>query len=494
MHDDFTGPPVRWFVGGLPEIASLSIHKAYEMWAQDYAEDGVFKVFWGGKPHVVVASSELTNKMLTCTSDKFCPLVAGSRQDQEFIDNHMLVLSGEAWKERRIPFNQFLFNTEKLRAYFPTMLEIVKKHVDTLGKHCGSKESFDIWRSFQSLTLDIILTVSSGLEVNSLQNLAKGSCEDKPTQDNSLGEILVRAMRDDIESFDVDTGMKLLYLFPDLRWFAELVNRFVQSEKGKKGLQARAVMTDAFGRLVDGICCLEGDQNVNGDEKIDQESFIAAVSTYGKDKPRMWAIVQTYMFNIAGFETTANALGYTCHLLASNPDKQRRVLEEIEAFGREREPSFEDLEKLPYLQACFAESLRLLPPAPFTLRRAPQDIMFGKYKVPEGTWMHNMSWITHQSPEYWTDPSTFSPERFLSLDSGNLMFSQKQEAYFPFGGGGRKCPGYKFAQQEAILMLLSLLQRYRIDLPQNGDNDLKLHVDVTLSPRGSGVQVLLEEW
>lgn len=74
-------------------------------------------------------------------------------------------------------------------------------------------------------------------------------------------------------------------------------------------------------------------------------------------------------------------VGFTSFLLAhpDNRDKQEKLLAEIDAFGRDRIPTLEDLDTLPYLDAVFKESLRLYPPAYLTTREAEEDFfMDGK--------------------------------------------------------------------------------------------------------------------
>lgn len=69
--------------------------------------------------------------------------------------------------------------------------------------------------------------------------------------------------------------------------------------------------------------------------------------------------------------------GFTSFLLGhpDNKDKQDKLLAEIDTFGRDRVPSLEDLETLPYLDAVFKEALRLYPPAYLTTREAEEDFI-----------------------------------------------------------------------------------------------------------------------
>jgi cytochrome P450 len=63
-------------------------------------------------------------------------------------------------------------------------------------------------------------------------------------------------------------------------------------------------------------------------------------------------------------------------------------------------------------------------------------------------------------------------------------------AYFPFGDGARICIGNYFAMMEAVLVLTTIAQRYRLELAP--DFKLALLPSVTLRPK-RGVKVVLRE-
>ena len=69
-----------------------------------------------------------------------------------------------------------------------------------------------------------------------------------------------------------------------------------------------------------------------------------------------------FKFQCAGYETTSTAISYALYELARNPEVQRKLQAEVDAFGRERQPSFDDLSSFPYAEAVFHESMRLHPP------------------------------------------------------------------------------------------------------------------------------------
>ncbi len=67
--------------------------------------------------------------------------------------------------------------------------------------------------------------------------------------------------------------------------------------------------------------------------------------------------------------------------------------------------------------------------------------------------------MTHRLPALWPEPERFDPDRWTQPDVPPHPF-----AFFPFGGGARKCVGEAFAQLEATLVLTRIAQRTRLEL------------------------------
>ena len=85
------------------------------------------------------------------------------------------------------------------------------------------------------------------------------------------------------------------------------------------------------------------------------------------------ARVQAYVMILAGYETTANALGCTLNLLAANPGAQDRLAAEGDAgLGASAHAGYQDLERMPYMDACLREGLRC-DTLMQTLKRDPEN-------------------------------------------------------------------------------------------------------------------------
>lgn len=62
------------------------------------------------------------------------------------------------------------------------------------------------------------------------------------------------------------------------------------------------------------------------------------------------------------------------------------------------------------------------------------------YTIPDGSLIVIPMVQVHKLPEYWENPDTFNPERFLSKEQKNLPPC----VYMPFGYGRRNCIGINF--------------------------------------------------
>ena len=161
-------------------------------------------------------------------------------------------------------------------------------------------------------------------------------------------------------------------------------------------------------------------------------------------------------FLAAGHETTAIALVWTFYLLSRYPQVRIKLQDEIRSVLAGREPTFDDLARLPYLDWVLSESMRLYPPAWMQMRFVAKESELDGVGLPVGTLLILSQWVIHRLPDIWQDPDLFKPERW-DPENGELI---PPGAYFPFGGGPRTCIGMPLAQLEARIILASILQRY----------------------------------
>jgi cytochrome P450 len=188
---------------------------------------------------------------------------------------------------------------------------------------------------------------------------------------------------------------------------------------------------------------------------------------------------------LAGHETTANALTWTWHLLAQNPEAEVRLHEELDRVLDGRDPGVADLPRLRYTEMVLSESMRLFPPAWILGRRAIVDHDLGGYRIPAGSIVLLSQWITHRDARFFPDPLRFDPQRFTP----EAQASRRKFSYFPFGGGPRVCIGEGFAWMEGVLVLATIARRWRF-LPVDGIPVMPAAM-ITLRPK-SGLPMRIE--
>lgn len=186
---------------------------------------------------------------------------------------------------------------------------------------------------------------------------------------------------------------------------------------------------------------------------------------------------QGIVFFIAGYDTTHATFDHALYYLAKYPNWQERLFQELDPVRDEL--NYEKFKHLPILNALINETLRLNPPLTVVNREAAEDcqLLDTGINVPKNTSISFEPYVIHRNPEYFEDPLSFKPERFL--DNPNL---ESHFAFMPFGVGPRLCIGMRFAQTELRLGLVKFVLNYRITV----DPDFKLEYfngSILMSPK-----------
>jgi cytochrome P450 len=181
---------------------------------------------------------------------------------------------------------------------------------------------------------------------------------------------------------------------------------------------------------------------------------------------------------LAGHETTALALTWAWYLLARNPEAEERLAAELSEVLGGRAPRAEDLPRLRYAEWVVKESMRLYPPAWGVGRESVRECEVGGYRVSARVQVFAFPWVVQRDPRWFADPHAFRPERWGDESISRLP----RYAYFPFGGGPRRCIGEGFAMMEAVLVLATIAQRFRLRLAS--EDPVELVPAMSLRPKG----------
>ncbi|KAF9641129.1 putative cytochrome p450 protein [Lasiodiplodia theobromae] len=169
---------------------------------------------------------------------------------------------------------------------------------------------------------------------------------------------------------------------------------------------------------------------------------------------------QMVTFLIAGHETTSGTLSYLFYNLLKNPEKLHKAQQEVDAVLGDDAIAVKHLDKLKYVDACLKETLRLNGPIGQVQRRAKHDtVLGGRYQISaDHAIVINLRGL-HSDPAVWgEDAAEFKPERMLHMDK------LPPDAWKPFGIGMRSCIGRAFAEQEMLINVALILQRFQVEM------------------------------
>ena len=358
----------------------------------------------------------------------------------------LLTSEGEFWKRQR-KLVQPAFHQERIAAY----AEIMIGYTERMLSSWKDGQTLDIHEAMMRLTLGIVAKTLFDADVS----------HEAEDVDAALSFLMGKFMR--------QAG--LAFLLPT--WIPMPTSRLLQG---------------AVGRLDKVIYCIIEQRRTNGQMAGDLLSALLQVRDEEgagmTDRQLHDEIMTRFM---AGHETTANALSWTWLLLGQNPEAERKLVEELQCMLRGRTPTPADLPRLVYTDMVLRESIRLYPPVWVIGRRAFAPFRLGEFELPAKTNVLISQFMMHRDARYFPEPERFDPDRWKSNDPRSS--SLPRFAYFPFGGGPRVCLGAGFAMMEAVLLLATIAQRFRIQpIPAES---VKMMPTVTLRPK-RGIRVTLK--
>lgn len=180
-------------------------------------------------------------------------------------------------------------------------------------------------------------------------------------------------------------------------------------------------------------------------------------STWSDDE----IISQAFVFFLAGFDTTMWVLTAVTYELALHPEVQQRLINEIDQNSNANGITYDELNKMKYLDMVVMEVLRIHSPAVLIDRLCSKTFHLTDGEgvdviIEKGDHIWIPIYCFHHNPNYFAEPERFDPERFNDENSKNIV----QAHFVPFGIGPRACIGSRFAIMEVKLIIYSMLKQF----------------------------------
>ncbi|HVY55955.1 MAG TPA: cytochrome P450, partial [Thermodesulfobacteriota bacterium] len=323
-------------------------------------------------------------------------------------------------RQRRII--QPVFHYKRIKTYGDVMAHFGSR----TGEGWRDGDTVDIHREMSRLTLSVVSKTLFDADVE------------------SESDEIVGALNDLVKLFP-------RFLFP----FSELLD-YLPLPGNKKGTEAVKRLDSIIYRLIE-------ERRTGAGSKDDLLSMLLEATDEegdGKGMSDTQVRDEAITLFLAGQETMANSLTWTWYLLSQNPIAESKLHDEIDTVLRGRPPSTDDLGKLHYTHCVFKEALRIYPAAWTLARRAVTDYEAAGYTIPAGSDIYMSQYVIHRDARFFPNPLEFRPERWDTEDDQGLP----KFAYFPFGGGPRRCIGEPFAWMEGVLLLASIASRWKMRL------------------------------
>lgn len=433
------GPKGHLLVGNLPEMRRQPLEFMTEC-ARLYGDVTYMRVV--DRDVYLLNHPDLIEEVLVTNNRNFIkPQLL--KDAGEVLGNGLLTSDGEFWlRQRRLA--QPAFHRDRIATYATLMTEFTRETLD--GWHDG--ETRDLHEDMMALTLNIVAQALFGADVS-----------DKTEEVGAALEVSLQRFVDRM-SF-----MRILDPLPLPRNIRFREKKRVLDRIIYDIIESRRSGNEDRGDL---LSMLLHAQDEDGSRMTDEQLRDEVVTLF-----------------LAGHETTAVSLVWTWHLLSDHPEVVQRLEAELDQISGDRMPLLEDLPRLTYTEMIIRESMRLYPPAWRVGREALEECEVGGYLIPKGAQVVMSQWLMHRDERYFDAPLEFRPERW----EGDLAKRLPKFAYFPFGGGPRRCIGDSFAMMEATLLLASIAREYR--LHRVPDQTVALWPSITLRPK-HGLKMTLE--
>jgi cytochrome P450 len=398
-----------------------------------------------GVPACFVNRPDYIESVLVTQSNNFVKS-KDYRAMRRVLGNGLLLSEGEFWRRQR-KLIQPAFHQERIAAY----ADIMTGHTQRMLASWSDGQTLDIHAAMIHLTLGIVAKTLFDADVSR-------------------------------EAEDVDAALSILMgKFLRQAGLALLLPAWVP-------LPTSRLLKRAVGRLDKVIYGIIEERRASGQMSGDLLSVFLQIQDdegVGMTDRQLHDEIMTLF--LAGHETTANVLSWTWFLLGQNPEVEEKLIQELGRVLGGRVPTPADLPQLVYSDMVLRESMRLYPPVWVIGRRALAPFRLGEYELPADTNVLISQLILHKDPRYFPEPLAFNPDRWRANDP--RAASLPRFAYFPFGGGPRVCIGAGFAMMEAVLLLATIAQQFRIQIAPG--QTVKMQPTVTLRPR-NGIPVTLK--
>jgi cytochrome P450 len=433
--------------------------KSYEMWIdmfEKWCGPGRYTVEAGVGERVILTAEPENIKAILATQFKDYGKGEQFRKDwHTFLGNGIFTTDGQLWhNSRQLIRPQFV--KDRL-----SDIDIFEQHTQILISKIAQSEEID--------TLDMMFRYTLDAATHFLLGQSVGSLDEPQTV---FADAFYNAQR--VQGYVPKLG-PMNWLLPRKQM------GFYDSIK---------IIDDFVSTFIDKALALSPEELEKKTSHDEGYTFLHAIAGYTRDRKVLRDQLVSVL--LAGRDTTACTLSWVIYHLSIDPTITAKLRQEIlQTVGTDRQPTYDDLKNMKYLQHILNETLRLYPVVPFNVRMSLKDTTLPTGGGPDGTqpigilagtpigystlvMQRRADLYPSPSPSF-PPPSEFAPDRWNS-------WTPKSWTYVPFNGGPRICIGQQFALTEMGYTLVRLFQRFETVENRMGGVEPGMHADIVLQP------------
>jgi len=376
----------------------------------------------GMPPGVILSDPEAIRDLLTADDEAVVAGESNASLLEPILGRHsLLVLDGARHlRQRRLMLPPF--HGERMHVYGRIMCEITEQVMSQwpVGR------PFPIQHEMQRITLEVILRAVFGVDDDAQRKRLRGAILRFLAFADGPGAAVIA-----IRAAQVDLGR--LTPWGRFVYHRREIHRQILAAIAHRRAAGTAGRDDVLSMLIDARD--EDGAPMSDDELLDQ----------------------LFTLLMAGHETTATALGWVFWCILARPEVQEGIRAELRRIAGESALDPRRVSELTYLDAVIKETARLHPVADGASRLLKKPMRLGRLYLPAGTGASPSTYLTHRRPDLWPEPERFRPERFIGT-------RPSPHAFFPFGGGLRRCLGAAFATYEMKVVVAEVLMYAQLQL------------------------------
>ncbi|XP_015838491.1 cytochrome P450 9e2 [Tribolium castaneum] len=408
------------------------------------------------KPTLLIRDLDLLKQIGVKEFDSFhdhLPFV--TEATEPLLSKSLLNLLGDEWRKMRATLSP-AFTSSKMKHMYQLICECAERFTQHFGNRTVDVEIKDVFSRFSN---DVIASAAFGIQVDSLK--------EPGNEFYSMG----KAVTSILNGFQM-VKVFLALSFPNIakliqfRAIPPKVTSFFYDiiiDNIKKRKNEGIVRPDMVHLLMEAQSGkLKHDNNT---EQVDGFATVEE-SEIGKNSNKIQLtdeliVAQALIFLLAGFDSVSTGLSFIAYELATNPDVQKKLQEEIDSVLEKNQGKvmYNEIQSMKYLDQVLCETLRLWPPAPQTDRYCNKDFPIdANFTIEKGVMIEIPIFAIHRDPQYFADPDKFDPGRFSDENKSKIV----PGTYIPFGVGPRNCIGSRFALLEIKILFWHLLSKFDI--------------------------------